>query len=78
MLLKESLSKNLLFYQYICFLIAFRQSDVWRYAAYRLNSSNFPAYKYIILIRIMFIFTTNCGMQYERVLAAVVSYLKDY
>jgi len=41
----------------------------WRYAAYRINITNFSAYKYIKLIHVSFIFTTNCGMQYERVLA---------
>jgi len=42
----------------------------WRYAAYRINITNFSAYKYINLWNIIVIFTTNCGMQYERVLYA--------
>jgi hypothetical protein len=43
----------------------------WRYAAYRINISNFSIYEYVKLRSLMFIFTTNCGMQYERVLGGV-------
>ena len=46
-------------------------ANVWRYAAYRFIITNFSAYKYIQLIALMLIFTTNCGMQYERVLGGV-------
>ena len=49
-------------------ILIFIADNVWRYAAFRLNISNFPAYMYINLIHINVIFTTNCGMQYERVL----------
>jgi len=37
--------------------------------SYRINTTSFSAYKYIKLIHINFKFTTNCGMQYERLLA---------
>ena len=46
----------------------------WRYAAYRINITNFYAYKYINLVSVMSLFTTNCGMQYERMLAAGFSH----
>ena len=46
-----------------------REDNGWRYAAYRINITNFSVYKYTILIHVNIIFTTNCGMQYERVLA---------
>jgi len=35
-----------------------------RYAALRINITYFSAYKYIKLIHINFMFTTNCAMQY--------------
>ena len=38
--------------------------------SYRINITNISAYKYIKLLNVMFIFTVNCGMQYERLLAA--------
>ncbi len=45
----------------------------WRYAAYRLILTNFQCYKYTLLIHLIFMFTANCGMQYERVLYAGIS-----
>jgi|GEM_PF-1318638 hypothetical protein len=41
----------------------------WRYAAYRINTTDFSAYKYIKPIHVSFTFTNNCGMQYKRMLA---------
>ena len=45
-------------------------ANVWRYAAQRIDITYFSAYKYIKLISVMFILTTNSAMQYERLLAA--------
>ena len=46
------------------------------YAAYRINIYNSSTYKYIKLWNTMFMFTTNCGMQYEPLLGKVFNHLK--
>ena len=42
------------------------------------NITNFSAYKYINLIHVNYIFTTNCAMQYERLLAAGFLFLRFF